>query len=146
MTGASKILRALPQVQAVNKLRNAGSSFASSLGASEATCDALALVIDELFNNALEHGVSYRRGGKELTFTISDSAGRIRLDFVDAETPAPVVTELAAAFDAAANGMPALDSERGRGLFLVAIHLERLVIRNAEGGGLHLSGLITASG
>ena len=39
---------------------------AAALGAAEDVCDVLALVVDELVNNAIEHGASYRQTGQDL--------------------------------------------------------------------------------
>ena len=52
------------------------------------------------------------------------------------------VSELAEALSETANGMPSLDSERGRGLFLLSVYLEDLRAEPAPQGGLRLSGRI----
>jgi len=48
--------------------------------------------------------------------------------------------DLAGALRDAAGGMPSLESERGRGLFLIAIYMDEVRVDVAVGGGLHLHG------
>ena len=64
------------------------------------------------------------------------------IEFFDVEMPAGEVAELSAALAEAADGMPSLDSERGRGLFLLSVYLEDLRAAAAPDGGLQLSGRI----
>jgi anti-sigma regulatory factor (Ser/Thr protein kinase) len=96
--------------------------------------------VDELVNNAIEHGATYRRHGSDLSLDVGIDGGRVTIDFVDPEMPEDLVRDLATALRDAAGGMPSLDSERGRGLFLVAIHMDELRVDVASGGGLHLFG------
>jgi anti-sigma regulatory factor (Ser/Thr protein kinase) len=130
---------------ALRRVRGEARSVAVQLGASANECDAVALVVDELVNNAIEHGASYRRAGLDLIVQVGLRDGRVRVEFVDPEMPEPTVRELAASLSQAANGMPSLESERGRGLFLLSIYLEELAVGVAKQGGLHLGGVIARS-
>ena len=56
--------------------------------------------------------------------------------------PADQVQVLAEALAETSNGMPSLDSERGRGLFLLSVYLEDLLAEMATSGGLRLFGSI----
>jgi anti-sigma regulatory factor (Ser/Thr protein kinase) len=116
--------------------------IAASLGAEPSVCDNLALVVDELVNNAIEHGASYRKSSQDLRVAIGVDGDRLTIDFFDPEMPADQVQELSSALAETANGMPSLDSERGRGLFLLSVYLEDLRAEAAPQGGLRLSGRI----
>ena len=118
--------------------------LAKDLGAEPAACDNLALVVDELVNNAIEHGAYYRRQNLDLAVEIHRKGGRLSIEFFDQEMPQDAVEELGRALDAAANGMPSLDSERGRGLFLLSIYLESLRVQPAPSGGLRLVGFLNS--
>ena len=134
------VLRFPPDPSALSKVRADARARAADLGAPPAACDAVSLVVDELVNNAIEHGAAYRRKGTELMVRVGTDVGRLTLEFVDPEMPENLVRELARALRQAANGMPALDSERGRGLFLISIYMEELRVDVAPGGGLQLQG------
>ena len=92
------------------------------------------------FNNAIEHGASYRTTEGSLSIDVAFADGRLSVEFVDPEMPEPIVRELAEALQAAANGMPSLENERGRGLFLISIYMEELRVDVAPGGGMRLLG------
>lgn len=138
MTAGS--LRFPPDPRLLRRLRGDVRARALDLGAAEASCDAMALVVDELVNNAIEHGAAYRQKGVELTVSVGIAAGQLTIDFVDPEMPDPLVQDLARALRDAAGGMPSLESERGRGLFLIAIYMDEVRVDVAAGGGLHLHG------
>lgn len=129
-----------PDPGRMGRLRAAARRAAAELGM-ESLADPLCLVIDELVSNALEHGQIYRRRGDPLCLRLTVARGRLRLDFIDPEMPEAQVREVAGALRSN-GGLPALDSERGRGLFLIAIHMEELRVGLAPGGGLHLQGLL----
>lgn len=118
--------------------------MAAALGAQAAICDNLALVVDELVNNAIEHGAAYRKQGVDLSVALEGEGDALTIRFFDPEMPADEVRDLVAALAETANGMPSLDSERGRGLFLLSVYLEELVAEAAPQGGLCLSGRIQA--
>lgn len=140
-----RLLRFRPEAGLLRDVRQGASRLAALRGASEATCDAVALVVDELVNNALEHGAPYRKLGLELSIGVWSDGGRLVVEFVDPEMPESQVRELATALAAAGNGMPSLESERGRGLFLISIYMEELRVALAPGGGLQLTGHLASS-
>jgi anti-sigma regulatory factor (Ser/Thr protein kinase) len=133
-------LRFKPDAGALRSIRRGSREMAERLGAPEAMCDIVALVVDELVNNAIEHGASYRRLGADLSVGVAMDRGRVCVEFIDPEMPDQHVQGLAAALAAAGNGMPSLESERGRGLFLIAIYMEEVRVAIAPGGGLQLIG------
>jgi anti-sigma regulatory factor (Ser/Thr protein kinase) len=133
-------LRFLPEAQAARVARQQVRELAMRMGVAEPICDAAALVVDELVNNAIEHGVSYRKSNAHLSIGVAFESGRLSVEFVDPEMPEPTVRDLADALQAAANGMPSLDSERGRGLFLISIYMEEVRVDVAPGGGMRLLG------
>jgi two-component sensor histidine kinase len=124
-------------------LRARARQVAEELGMPSAG-DVLCLVIDELVNNAIEHGMVYRRKGEFLRIRVQSEGSALSLDFFDPEMPEAHVRELARALRDVGEGLPALDGERGRGLFLVAIHMAELRVAVAAGGGLHLHGRLSA--
>ena len=130
----------------VGKVRDAVRRLAADLGAAESVGDQLALVADELINNAIEHGAVYRRRGEALALEVAAAAGRLRVEFVDPEMPGELVARLAAHVAEATGGLPALDSERGRGLFLLTVFLQDLRVEPAGlAGGLRIVGHVAAS-
>jgi anti-sigma regulatory factor (Ser/Thr protein kinase) len=131
----------LPDPNLLCGLRSEARLVARQLGMASAG-DVLSLVIDELVNNAIEHGSQYRRKGEPLRIRVMLCGQALSVDFFDPEMPEAQVRGLARALRAVGDGMPALDGERGRGLFLVAIHMSELRVGVAPGGGLHLQGLL----
>jgi anti-sigma regulatory factor (Ser/Thr protein kinase) len=131
----------------VGKVRDAVRRLAAELGAAESVGEQLALVADELINNAIEHGSVYRRRGEALALEVAAAAaGRLRVEFVDPEMPGELVARLAAHVAEATGGLPALDSERGRGLFLLTVFLQDLRVEAAGvGGGLRIVGHVATS-
>jgi anti-sigma regulatory factor (Ser/Thr protein kinase) len=131
----------------VGKVRDAVRRLAADLGAAESVGEQLALVADELINNAIEHGSVYRRRGESLALEVAAAAaGRLRVEFVDPEMPGELVARLAAHVAEATGGLPALDSERGRGLFLLTVFLQDLRVEAAGvGGGLRIVGHVATS-
>lgn len=138
-------LRFPPDPRLLRRLRSDVRARAEGLGAAAEACDAMALVVDELVNNAIEHGAAYRQKGAELTVSVGMDSGHLSIDFIDPEMPDALVLELARALRDAAGGMPSLESERGRGLFLIAIYMDEVRVAVAAGGGLHLHGRLAPS-
>lgn len=131
-----------PSPGVLKNLRAEVRRLAATFGADDRVGDNLALVVDELVNNAIEHGAEYRRRGVDLAVQIGDVGERICIEFFDPEMPSATVNEVARALAASANGMPSLDSERGRGLFLLTVYLEDIRAESAVSGGLRLVGHI----
>ena len=131
-----------PDGSVLHEVRAKVRSLAANLGAEPRICDNLALVVDELVNNAIEHGVAYRQSRTDLAVRLLAEGERLALEFFDPEMPVDAVDELAQALVATANGMPSLESERGRGLFLLTVYLEELRAEAAPQGGLRLVGFV----
>jgi len=140
-----RLLQFPPDARFLRLVRTEARASAEGLGAAPEQCDAVALVVDELVNNAIEHGAVYRRANRDLAVQVGAVDGRLTVDFFDPEMPVEMVRDLARALREAANGLPALDSERGRGLFLISIYLEELRVDVGPVGGLHLHGRLAAS-
>ncbi len=126
----------------LKQLRAEVRRLASVFGAEERVAENLALVVDELVNNAIEHGAEYRHQGLDLAVQIDSEGEQLRIEFFDPEMPSETVAGLAQMLQAAANGMPSLESERGRGLFLLSVYLQDLRAEAAPTGGLRLVGHI----
>lgn len=131
-----------PRAGVIKQLRAEVRKLAVAFGAESRVGDNLALVVDELVNNAIEHGAEYRRRGSDLAVQIEVAGEQLRIEFFDPEMPADTVADLAQMLVAAANGMPSLESERGRGLFLLTVYLQDLRAEPATAGGLRLIGHI----
>ncbi len=138
----SRELRFPPEGAALREVRAKVRRLAQELGAPQKTCDNLALVVDELVNNAIEHGAPYRRHSHDLTVRIALVGRQLEVEFLDPEMPREEVADLARGLAATTGGMPSLDSERGRGLFLLSVYLEGLRAEAAPQGGLRLHGAI----
>jgi len=137
-------LRFPPEGSALREVRADVRRIAAEQGAAPSVCDNLALVVDELVNNAIEHGAAYRKEGVDLSVSLEGEGDALTIHFFDPEMPADEVQGLVEALAETANGMPSLESERGRGLFLLSVYLEELVADAAPQGGLRLSGRIQA--
>ena len=134
------VFRVEAETGAVSVLRRRTRDRLEEHGVGERTLDTLVLVLDELVNNAIDHGGDYRRPSDRLEVALSVEAGAIELSFVDPSAPATVVDELRRQFSSTEAMLPALDLERGRGLFLISTMLEDLEIRAATAGGLEIAG------
>lgn len=132
-----------PSPSVLRQLRADVRDAVAGLGAPSPVGDTVALVVDELVNNAIEHGAVYRRRGLDLAVQITLAGGRISVEFFDQEMPNTIVRELATALTEAANGMPSLENERGRGLFLLSVYLDDLRAEVDASGGLRLAGLVS---
>lgn len=131
-----------PRPGVLKQLRVRVRALATQMGVDEEGADRLALVVDELVNNAIEHGAGYRQQDLDLAIELHAFTEKMELTFFDREMPPESVQELARALSASATGMPTLDSERGRGLFLMSIYLEDLRVDVAPDGGLRLVGTV----
>jgi anti-sigma regulatory factor (Ser/Thr protein kinase) len=131
-----------PRPGVLKQLRAEVRRLAVAFGAEGRVGDNLALVVDELVNNAIEHGAEYRRQGADLAVQIESLGDQLRIEFFDPEMPVETVSELSRMLGAVAEGMPSLESERGRGLFLLSVYLQNLRVEKAVAGGLRLVGHI----
>lgn len=141
----SETLSFPPLAPALRQLRADVRVVAARMGGDENLGDVLALVADELVNNAIEHGVGYRSRNLDLRLTVDRVGARWRVAFHDPEMPGGEVTALAAALAEVAQGMPSLESERGRGLFLLSVYLEGITAESDPAGGLLLAGWVARS-
>ena len=137
-----KRLSFAPSSAVLRKLRADVRKVAIGLGADARIGDQLALVVDELVNNAIEHGAGYRQRGLDHAVRIATCPDGLQIEFFDQEMPELAVVELGKALSAAANGMPSLENERGRGLFLLSVYLQEVRAGVAAEGGLCLAGRI----
>lgn len=128
--------------EALRRARGEARELAARLGANERVCDSVALVVDELVNNAIEHGASYRKADLPLAVRLATAPGGVALEFFDREMPADAVRELHDALSQAGQGAPALENERGRGLFLLSIYVNEVKVEVDAGGGMRLSGMV----
>ncbi len=110
------------------------------LGVGDETADDVLLVVDEIVTNAIEHGARYRARGTLLVLRLRRVDAEVELEFEDPDVPERVVADLARRLEQSHNGPPALDAERGRGLFLIAVRFAEVSVRSGPGGGLHLRG------
>ncbi|MEO0480354.1 MAG: ATP-binding protein [Planctomycetota bacterium] len=107
------------------------------------TADSVILAVDELVNNAIDHGGDYRENRDRLHVEVAIAGDRVGLTFLDPSAPSDVVDELTEVFGASVDSvLPALELERGRGLFLIATCLEDLKVSAAAGGGLMITGSV----
>ena len=103
------------------------------------------LVLDELISNAIEHSGAYRGASSELSVRVRAEPQVVEFEFFDPEVPSSVAESLAQSLGDQKNGTaapPPLDSERGRGLYLVAMGVDQLRVEAGDDGGLRLSGRI----
>lgn len=112
------------------------------LGVAEGDVDRLVLVVDELVSNSIEHGASYRSEEDVLSIRLTILESHVELGFEDPSVPAGIVAEMLRLLDQCrSGGVPPLDNERGRGLFLIDDGLEDVVVEaGADGSGLELTG------
>ncbi|MFM1873049.1 MAG: Histidine kinaselike ATPase domain [Planctomycetota bacterium] len=134
-----------PRADVLRKLRADVRDLTQRLGGDEGIGDVVALVADELVNNAIEHGAGYRLRNLDLELSIAYRDARWFVTFRDPEMPQAEVAELAVAMAEVARGMPSLESERGRGLFLLSVYLERIAVCADAMGGLRLEGWVAKS-
>ena len=100
----------------------------------------MVLVIDEMVSNAIEHGRIYRTKGHQLRLLLHLDQNHLHIEFNDPGVPHEVVSELNELLAACRGNRPPLDSERGRGLFLIDDGLDDLEVEAAPGGGLSMRG------
>jgi anti-sigma regulatory factor (Ser/Thr protein kinase) len=125
---------------AVTVARKAVKHFARLLGVASREVDTLRLVASELLANAVDHGggqhVMHARDAApdaimRLDFDLSPTTWRLSVTDCGGGDPEEVRKLIAP------DGMPDLEDERGRGLFLMASMVDTLdVERSADGRGL----------
>ncbi len=136
-----------PELQNLRLMRRAVRDGLGERGVTAATTEMALLVLDEVVSNSIEHGIAYRTTFPPLVVRLVVDAADVLVDYVDPEVPGAIVDGLAAALTASRGGdVPPPESERGRGLYLVATLLTDLTIEHASGGGLHLHGRLLGDG
>lgn len=134
------VFRFPPEVSHLRMLRRTVRDGLQAQGVPSTTIELVVLVLDEVVSNAIEHGHGYRARNEPLSVAVRSNGIEVELDFEDPEAPGEVVSEIADALERSRGKRPPPDSERGRGLYLVADSLADLSVRPAPGGGLHLHG------
>jgi anti-sigma regulatory factor (Ser/Thr protein kinase) len=129
-----------PELEHLRCLRRHLRTKLDELGVSADAADNVLLVVDEVVTNAIEHSDPYRVANGHLTVKLSTSGNDILLDFEDPDVPETVVRQLAAMLSNGPGNRPPPEFERGRGLFLIAHHVDRLEISLRPKGGMHLHG------
>ena len=101
------------------------------------------LVVDELVGNSIDHGATYRVPDHRLSVRMVLEHGDLRLRFTDPDVPVALMNAVKAQLDIA-TAPPPLDSERGRGLFLIRDTLDEVEVRalSAESVGMEVIGRI----
>jgi anti-sigma regulatory factor (Ser/Thr protein kinase) len=108
------------------------------LGVAQERGEAVILVMDEIVTNSIEHSHGYRNSNGCLTLRLRSSGNDLQLDFEDPDVPGPIVRQLASTLVSWRGSRPPVDSERGRGLYLIARNVDRLEIDERPGGGMWL--------
>ena len=130
-----------PDHARVKQLRDEIRRRLAAVGVADDLVDRVVLVVDEIVSNSIEHGEAYRAENDRMSLRIEVVDGYVGIEFVDSSVPAAVVEEVLRLLEACRGERPPIDSERGRGLFLIDDGLDELEIRAAPGGtGLVLRG------
>lgn len=105
---------------------SARKKFDSWLTKSKATAQArneLALVLTEICNNAVEHGSATESEPMQITGKITNGLLEVEVIEKSGDAVDPIGKALLDSFS-----VPAVDSERGRGLFLIRVYVDELQI------------------
>lgn len=103
--------------------------------------DRLVLVVDEIVSNSVEHAQAWRGADDVLELRLTVGVDRVGIEFQDPAVPPDRVAEIVRLLERCKSGLPPLDSERGRGLFLIDDGLEDVRVGVADSGvGLRLTG------
>jgi anti-sigma regulatory factor (Ser/Thr protein kinase) len=138
--------RLRPSFDQARALRSGVRERLEPLGVSEQDVGRLILVVDEMVSNAIEHGHEYRRDGDLLTVRIGVDPAFFDVEFIDPAVPTAIITEIEGLLAQCRGGVPPLDNERGRGLFLIQDGLESLDLLGDPGGrGLRVRGRMRRS-
>jgi anti-sigma regulatory factor (Ser/Thr protein kinase) len=108
----------------------------------EGPTDRMVLIVDEMVSNSIEHGVTYRSTKRDLVVHLEFHGQDLHLSFVDPEVPRGVIDDLTRLLAACRGNLPPLESERGRGLFLIDDGLDDLALEGAPGGGMRMRGTL----
>ena len=123
-----------PEPMHLRMLRKAARSSLRDMGLEEPASDEVVLVLDEIISNSIEHGQPYRRRFEPLRVHLHLEGSTLVLRFQDPEMPEALIEELRRALDRTRGKLPALELERGRGLFLVAASLHDVRVERDQQG------------
>ena len=148
-SGAGTLELSLPATHAHGRMgRRVATQFADEQGLPEGQRDTFQFVVGELLDNAVDHG-----GGEaaqrladltrdvrmHMTVRVGEEAGPGRAWAVRVDDQGAGDPEAVERFIRPADGLPDLEDERGRGLFLLAEMVDELrVSRSPDGRGLSL--------
>ena len=127
-----------PDVEHLRTLRSHLRHKLRLLGVSKERAEVVILVLDEIVMNSIEHAHGYRNPGSCLTLRMRTNGRDLQMDFEDPDVPGNIVRQLESALASWGGSRPPVDSERGRGLYLIARNVDRLEIDERPGGGLSL--------
>ena len=111
-----------------------------------ALVERVVLVVDEVVTNSIEHGEGYRKSEQPIRVAIRQGDQGLEVEVDDLDVPPELVGPLSKELNSEATTLPAMDHERGRGMFLVGMFLEGLRIAPVEGGGMRLQGRLIEEG
>jgi len=130
-----------PEVSRVRFLRADIRERLEGLDVAEGDIDRLVLVVDEIVSNSIEHGATHRSPADVLTMRLTVESAFVSVEFHDSSVPTSTIDELLALLAKCRSGIPPIDNERGRGLFLIDDGLSELSIGAGEHGvGMQLRG------
>jgi serine/threonine-protein kinase RsbW len=114
------------------RLRAFADGFAHQCGLPDDERSRLLIILDELFTNAVTHGLRPYSAGGTIAVALGWKTGRLRITFVDDGQP----------FDPLAFGGPGLEEATERGIGGLGIHIVRSLVHQAryrrEGDRNHL--------
>lgn len=116
------------RLEAVPEVRRRVEQYLIARGCEKRVADEFVLAIDELCNNAVQHGPAASTDRLVLLVQVDARAIRCRLTAPSDLT----ATELKKMTDVAA--LPDFESERGRGLFLIRMMVDGFTIREKAAG------------
>ena len=116
------------KLEAVPIVRKRVESYLLTQGCAKRAAEEVVLAVDELCNNAVQHGPSQGKTRLKLLVHVDTGAARCRLTVPSDMT----ATELSKMTETAE--LPDFESERGRGLFLIRMMVDDLSIRESGPG------------
>ena len=123
-------LRFRNRIEAVPELRRRVKEYLAERGCAEKAADEFVLAIDELANNAIQHGPA---GNAPLRLDVRVESGR-RETYCCLTAPSDMSDEEMREITEGAS-LPDFESERGRGLFLIRMMVDEFHVQS-KGDGL----------
>lgn len=125
--------------EAMRELRSSVRTQLESWQITDLTANRIVLVVDEIASNSIDHSADYRV--QEPHFELALDGAFLEFSFIDPDAPEALVGELERRF-AELTEPPALDDERGRGLFLIRQSLENVTFTWSRTVGMTLAGRV----